>query len=237
MKQLQQDAWVLHTRPYRETSLLVEFFTRGFGRVACVAKGVRGRKKVTPPRQFLPCQVSWVGRGPLFTMTNCELTPGSGLTGDALACGFYVNELVLRMLEPLDVHERLFGAYATSISGLASEESMSAVLRRFEYTLLQESGYLPDFSHTSDTGAPIDGARLYRFVTGTGFVETPASAGAATGEDDIPGTVLQAIAQGDFRRAPVRRCARKLFQTALRPHLGDRPLASRELLLDSTRSQ
>jgi len=223
VKVQKQDAYVLHTRPFRESSLLLELFTRNHGRVSLVAKGVRGKKKV-PPRQFVPCLASWLGRGPLYTLTECELDTAPPLSGDALACGFYVNELLLRMLEPLDVHNYLFATYATTISELAEADSLSATMRRFEYALLQECGYAPDFTCSADTGEPIDPNKYYELVSDRGFVVTDQT------EHSSRGSELTEIYLGNFQSSSVRVAARRIFQLALRPHLGDRPLASRELL-------
>jgi len=229
VKVQQQQAYVLHTRPYRESSLLLELFTNDYGRVSLVANGVRGKKK-TPPRQFVPCVVSWLGRGPLFTLTDCELATTLPLEGDALACGFYINELLLRMTEPLDVHNYLFSTYATTIAELADSaslgaaNSLSASMRKFEYALLQECGYAPDFTSCADTGEPIDPDQHYELRSEKGFVVVEPS------ETSTSGAELTEIYLGNFQRGSVRVAARRIFQLALRPHLGDRPLASRELL-------
>jgi len=223
VKVAHQDAFVLHTRPYRESSLLLELFTRQYGRVSLVAKGVRGKKKA-PPRQFVPCLVSWVGRGPLFTLTECDLATTKPLVGDALACGFYINELLLRMTEPLDVHNYLYATYATTISELSEAGSLSAAMRRFEFALLQECGYAPDFTSSADTAEPIDPDKHYEFFPDRGFVPAEPS------ETSSSGAELTEIYLGNFQTRAVRNAARGIFRKALRPHLGDRPLASRELL-------
>ncbi len=223
MKIHQQDAYVLHTRLYLETSLIVELFTREHGRVSVVAKGVRGKKK-SPPRQFVHCLASWVGRGPLFTLTECDLTPAPPLQGDALACGFYMNELLLRMTQPMDVHDHLFEIYSATVSELTRQGDLSVAMRRFEHALLRECGYAPDFTCCADSGKPIDAEQHYELLPERGFVV------AAPGESAVMGAHLLAIHSGDFRSGAVRTTARKVFQAALRPHLGERPLASRELL-------
>jgi len=230
MKVNQVQAYVLHTRPYRETSLLVELFTRPHGRVALVAKGVRVRKNSPPPRQFVACLVSWVGRGPLFTLTDCELAPSMGLSGDRLACGFYVNELLMRMTQPLDVHAYLFETYAETLAALGSGASMSITLRKFEAALLQESGYLPDLTRDGETGEALDPRHLYELRPGRGAVRVTATQSDPVQERVWSGATLTAIYTGDFRDRAVREAARRIFQAALRPHLGERPLASRELL-------
>jgi len=209
--------------------MLLELFTRDYGRVTLVAKGVRGKKK-TPPRQFLPCLVSWVGRGPLYTLTDCELATTPPLEGDALACGFYINELLLRMTEPLDVHDNLFATYAATIEELAGSglsnaaHSLSAAMRKFEYALLQECGYAPDFTACADTGEPINPDEHYELLPDKGFVVAQPSQASASGAE------LTEIYLGNFQSGAVRVAARRIFQLALHPHLGDRPLASRELL-------
>lgn len=242
MKVNQVEAYVLHTRPFKETSLLVELFTRQHGRVTLVANGVRGRKNSTAPRQFLGCLVSWVGRGPLFTLTECELEPGLGLSGDRLACGFYVNELLMRMTQPLDVHDYLFEIYASTIAELAGGAAMSVALRKFESALLRECGYLPDFTCNGETGEPIEPDLCYELHLDRGFVPSRRlpidgdvrSAGELVGDCVWFGETLTSIYVGDYRLKRVREAARKIFQAALRPHLGDRPLVSRELLRSSS---
>ena len=232
MKGQKQSGYVLHTRPFRESSLLVELFSRDHGRVSLVAKGVRGNKKKIPPRQFVHCLASWVGRGPLFTLTEYELAPGGGLEGDALACGFYVNELLLRMTEPLDVHNYLFETYAKTLQDLLDSEknvSLNIALRRFEHALLQECGYAPDFTVDAETGEPIVPDQHYRLRAELGFVSAPA------GEADARGAELTEIYLGNFHTPSIRRAAKRIFQAALRPHLGDRPLTSRELILTANR--
>ena len=232
MKVQQQPSYVLHTRPFRETSLLVELFSRDHGRVSLVAKGVRGNKKKIPPRQFVHCLVSWVGRGPLFTLTEYELAPGGGLEGDALACGFYINELLLRMTEPLDVHNYLFETYAKTLRELVESEknvALSIALRRFEHALLQECGYAPDFTLNAQTGEPIAPDQHYTLHPELGFVSAPADEAIARGAE------LTEIYVGNFHTPSIRRAAKRIFQAALRPHLGDRPLTSRELLLTANR--
>lgn len=206
----------------------MELFTRQYGRVTLVANGVRGRKNSTPPRQFVACLVSWVGRGPLFTLTDCELAPGLGLSGDRLACGFYVNELLMRMTQPLDVHDYLYETYSATLKQLAEAGPMSVALRRFESALLQECGYLPDLSCDGATGEALAPEGFYELQLERGFVATHDSSDRH--DKSWSGATLTSIYTGDFRSRQVREAARQIFQAALRPHLGDRPLASRELL-------
>ncbi|GAP64747.1 DNA replication and repair protein RecO [Mizugakiibacter sediminis] len=141
----QQPAYVLHARPYRETSLLLECLTRDHGRVGLVARGVRGerarlaRAELEP---FLPLALSWRMRGELGTLAGAEAAGApQRLAGDALLAGLYLNELVVRLVARQDSHPELFGAYALALGRLAAGESLAWTLRRFERDLLDALGY------------------------------------------------------------------------------------------------
>ena len=224
VKVLQQPAFVLHTRAFRETSLIVELFTPQFGRLAAVARGVRGRKKSGNPLQpFQPLSIAWFGRGPLFTLGDVEVEASQvALAGQQLACGFYMNELLVRMLEPQDPHEDLFQRYADALSGIRTGTPMSIVLRRFEFELLEACGYLPDL--TTAASEPVLAGNDYRLAADAGLVACDAE------DDSFSGTVLLAIANHDYALRGTRREALRLFRQLLEPHLGGKPLASRALL-------
>src|SRR4051812_22703035 len=147
-RQDSREAFVLHNYPYRETSLIVEAFTRAFGRVSLLARGARRPR--SPMRgvllSFQPLLVSWFGKGELRTMARAEWVGGQPLLqGEALLCGFYLNELILRLLPREDPHEALFLQYRSALQQLASVSTGSGdsgpVLRAFEKSLLKELGY------------------------------------------------------------------------------------------------
>src|SRR6266404_7748539 len=139
-----QPAFVLHAHPYRETSLIVEALTADYGRVAMVARGARrARSELRGVLQaFQPLSLSWLGAGELKTLVKAEWRGGLPLvTGSALLCGFYLNELLLKLLPREDPHPRLFDAYESALSRLANGADQAPVLRQFELELMAELGY------------------------------------------------------------------------------------------------
>ena len=223
--------YVLHSRPWRETSLIVEAFTREHGRVGLTARGVRRarsrlRGTVLPFHLLL---LSWSGRGELPTLTGAETEgPVRTLRGRALFSGFYLNELLLKLLPRSDPHPDLFDDYRRALARLGEDRAVDGVLRAFEKRLLDALGYGPTLDRAADTGAPISPDRRYRYAPERGPVE------AACAEDGpvVSGRTLLALAAGE---APgdgddrVRAEARRLMRAILAPHLGPRPLGSRAL--------
>src|SRR6266496_1390929 len=139
-----ETAFVLHAYPYRETSAIVEAFTSSFGRVAMVARGARRpRSEMRGLLQgFQPLLLSWAGQQELKTLVKAEWRGGLPLVGGAaLLCGFYLNELLLKLLPREDPHPRLFASYETALADLAGGAEQAPLLRRFELTLLTELGY------------------------------------------------------------------------------------------------
>ena len=222
--------YVLHSRPWRETSLIVEAFTREHGRVGLVARGVRRarsrlRGTLLP---FHPLLLSWSGRGELPTLTGAETEgPLRMLRGRALFSGFYLNELLLKLLPRNDAHPGLFDDYRRALAQLVENRALDGVLRGFEKRLLDALGYGPTLDRASDTGVPVSPDKRYRYVPERGPVE------AVCAEDGpvVSGRTLLALAGGrlvggdEHERAE----ARRLMRAILAPHLGPRPLGSREL--------
>ena len=209
--------YVLHSRPYRESSLLLTLYTAETGLVAAVARGARGRKGhgLLPFRML---RLSWVGRTSLVTMTGHELIEMHPLTGRALGAGLYLNEIIVRLVREQDAAPALFDAYRRTLAALAAGGSLEAPLRRFEKVLLEQIGYALDFGTDSVSGEPIDAQHRYTLDIDVGF---------HVAEDGFPGAHLIAIGRGDLEEPDVRRTAKVLFRRALRPHLGHKPLVSR----------
>ncbi len=162
----QQPAFILHARPYRETSLLLEAFTREHGRVGLVARGVRRERSRLPRGVLQPLQpllLDWIARGELGTLTAAETasTPFS-MSGDALLAAMYVNELVLRLSGRNDPHVAAFSAYAQCLARLAEERDIGWTLRRFERDLFADLGYALAMTQSVD-GAPIDADAEYAY--------------------------------------------------------------------------
>ena len=240
LRAMGQDAFVLHVRPYRETSAIAELMTLEHGRVSVVARGVRGQKRKGRETliPFVRLLVGWSGRGQLRTLTSFEPIEHHWLVGKSLYAGLYVNELMLRLLRSDDPHTDLFHGYALTVSALAEEAPIETPieapvdvriekkLRFFEKLLLKECGYELVFDRDADTGERLNAQAHYFLEPDFGFRRIAAGRDAATG---YRGDALLAIAADHFDETEVRRAAKRIMREALAPHLGDRPLQSRAL--------
>lgn len=224
----EQPAWVLHRRPFRESSIRVELFTQEHGRIGAIAHGSRRRGWNGLLEPFLPLRVSWSGRGDLKTVTGVEQTArGYRLQGRALACGFYMAELVLRLTRREDPHPRSWARYAAAVDDIAGDDPEPA-LRRFELTLLEECGLGLELAVDAE-GRAIDPARGYRYIPDDG-ARPDSGMGAGV---PVSGVTLRALAhpdEADLGADPVRREARWLMRVVIHHHTGGRPLRSREML-------
>ncbi|MGB3749505.1 MAG: DNA repair protein RecO [Rhodanobacter sp.] len=215
----QQPAYVLHARPYRETSLLLECLTRDHGRLGVVARGVRGERARLRRAQLEPFQPLALGlllRGDMATLTAVE-TVGAPqrLEGDAALAGLYLNELVVRLTGRQDPLGALFDAYAEVLARLATGESISWSLRRFERDLLQATGYGLQLLHEADTGEAIDADAWYRYGAEEGARRCGADAVHA-----VRGADLLALAHDRTPDAPGLKALRDLMREVIRFHLG-----------------
>ena len=155
----EQPGFVLHSYPYRETSLVIDVFSRDYGRVALVAKGAKRPHSALRGvlQTFQPLGLSWSGKGEVRTLTTAEWVGGMlPLGGDALLCGFYVNELLVKFCAREDAHPALFNHYVLTLSRLAHDEPPVQVLRSFERVLLRETGYAMALNRTI-TRQPVSG--------------------------------------------------------------------------------
>lgn len=224
-----QPAYVLHRRDYGDTSLLLEVFSAARGRLPLVAKGARrgrraGGSQAALLQPFAPLLLAWTGRGEVRTLTRAEAAGRPvALLGDALYCGFYVNELLLRLLGRDEADQVVFGAYQQALAGLAAGE-LDGPLRRFELSLLEQLGYLPPLDREADTGAPVRPDLRYVCDPERGPL-APDRADAAA----VAGATLLALQAGEPLTGAGAREARDLLRRLLAPHLGDKPLLSRTL--------
>jgi DNA repair protein RecO (recombination protein O) len=222
-----EQAFVLHRRDYANTSLLIEVFSGPHGRFPTIAKGAkRGRSPSAVLLQpFTPLWLSWSGRGEVRTLARVEAAGGAlTLPGKALFCGFYLNELLMRLLGRNDPHEDLFAFYHAALTRLTQGTDLDGPLRQFELRLLQDAGYALDLEREWDTGRPV--------VAGRRYVYEPELGMRAAGTDDGPtvcGDALLALTAGESLTGAPAREARGLMRAALAPYLGARPLKSREL--------
>jgi len=225
-----EPGYVLHTYPYKETSLIVEAFARRFGRVALLARGARRPRSAMRGvlLSFHPLRLSWSGSADLANLVGAEWAGGIPLLGGrGLMCGFYVNELLLRLLPRDDPHESLFDAYAETLGRLAMQE-VSAVLRGFEKRLLAELGYAP-LLETDAASRPIDPERLYGYEPDRGPV--PAN-GARAGQLLVSGRTLLDVAAGDYARPETRDEARALMRVLIGERLHGQALHTRSILME-----
>jgi len=225
-------AFVLHSHPFRETSLIVEAFSRDHGRIGLVARGAR-RPKSSLRSVLLPFQpilLSWSGRGELRTLIRAEWLGGYvPLKGQALICGFYLNELVLKLLARDDPHEQLFSIYDATLAALAAGESQPSVLRRFEIGLLRELGYAVVLDHEVEHGMPVARERDYIYVVEHGPV---ASNGMPGNGVKLSGQALIDMQSGIFTSEATLRQSKALMRTLINYYLGNQVLHTRQLLRD-----
>jgi len=225
-----EPAFVLHQRPFRETSLLLEILTPDFGRVGLVARGARRRRAqwrgILQP--FVPLLLSWSRRGDLGTLSGAEAVGAVTLPiGERLLSAFYINELMLRLVPRHDANSDLFLRYREALAGLHGSADLAPVLRIFEKHLLQLLGYGLVLDHDVDSGVPIDAAARYRYIAQHGPVL--AAAGKRVGVA-VRGATLLALAAEQLSDEVQRGEARLLLTAILDEHVGPRPLATRELL-------
>lgn len=226
-----QPAYIIHRRPYRDSSALLEVFTAEYGRISLVARGAsrqsRRGSKAALLQPFVPLLVSFSGRGELKTLGAIEPAQGNvALAGDRLFSGMYINELLVRLLHRNDAHPALFAAYGAALKELDGVMLLDTVLRSFELALLEELGYRLELDVDSSSGQQIEESRTYRYEPAHGLVACDDA--AQTFNSAFAGTELLAMASGDFS-GTARLPARRLLREALAVHLGDEPLRSREL--------
>lgn len=220
-----QPAFVLHRRSYRETSLIIELFTLDQGRIAAVARGIRKAKSRTASllQPFVPIFVSWYGKGELVTLTQVESNGYCGaLVGRNLRCGFYLNELLMRLLPKQDPHASLFAIYQQTLTELRQGESEQA-LRLFEKNLLIEIGYglpLKNEISFSDEG-------VYHFDHERGFL--PHVPGQGLALEVFSGKTLNALLNENFENSQILQDIKRLMRFVFATLLGDKPLQSRKL--------
>ncbi|OZB73386.1 MAG: DNA repair protein RecO [Halothiobacillus sp. 14-55-98] len=221
-------AYVLHTRPWRDTSLLVEWFTEDFGRLTTYQRGARNRGKKSPlrPMAFQCLHMMLVGRGDMKTATQIEPVGRAHLLqGQSLAVGFYLNELLMRALHRQEPAPGLFDIYARHLAELAGPSvDFGTVVRGFERDLLAELGVGIDWQSTADTQEPIDPQAQYWLAPEEGILQHRGRG------YPVAGNILKAIADNQaLADAANRRQARNLLQSLLVPHVGSAPFNSRAL--------
>ena len=227
---LLEPAYLLHHRPWSDTSRILELMTRSHGRVTLFARGARrpgsALRGVLQP--FIPLLVSWSGRADGGTLTGAEIGGAlRPLPPARLMSGFYLNELLLRLLPREDRHERVFDAYADAIGRLAGAADHRP-LRVFELILLEELGYGLELAREAASGEPLEPDRYYHFLPGRGVLAVR----DATGDPDaIRGREMLAVSCGEFGEPAALAAARRILRAAIGHCLEGRGLHSREVML------
>jgi DNA repair protein RecO (recombination protein O) len=227
-----QSAYVLHAHPFRETSLIVEAFARDYGRMALVARGARRPRSVMRGllMAFRPLELGWFGQGEVRTLTKAEWVGGQPmLQSQALLLGYYMNELLLKLLPREDAHPALFQAYAEAVQALAIGEPGQASLRRFEKTLLKELGYGLTLDREADSGRPVEPQKRYAYVLERG----PMPLGPDDRDADaFSGRALLAIARDDYGEAETLVQCKQLMRMLIQHYLGGQRLSSRRVFME-----
>lgn len=238
IERVQDEAiYVLHSYPWKETSLLLDTFSRSHGRVALVAKGAKRPTSALRPvlLGLQPCLAAWSGRGEVRTLTRADWAGGvAPLVGLPLLCGFYFNELLVRLLAREDAHETLFDAYHQAVCALSAQPQarpadVEPILRGFEFALLRELGHLPQFDREGGSGRPVEPGESYRVDPAHGVIA------CAPGEPDaLRGATLLALRDGlPVQPEPgLARAAKVIMRNLLHYHLPGQTLRTRQLLID-----
>lgn len=233
-RQDNQSVYVLHTYPFKETSLVVELFSREFGRVATTAKGARRPRSAMRGmlQAFQPMLATWSGKLELKTLhglewNGCLLL----LQGEALMCGFYLNELLLRLLPREDPHEALFAYYAETLKALASTQHLATTLRRFELKFLQELGYAIPLQLDANN-APIVMQQAYRYEAEHGAYPIRGTMNRYENGVQLSGKTLIDMLNDDYSDEQTQQQSKQLMRYLLAHYLGDKPLHTRQLLIE-----
>lgn len=231
-KVMLQPAYLLHRRPYRETSMIMDVLTAEHGRVHLIARGARGARSKTKSlfMPFKPLVVSWQGRTDLYSLQKIEAqSAGYFFEGNRLVCAMYLNELLIRVLHRGEAYPGIFAQYQNSLSQLtAIDANYAAILRQFELSLLTALGYGIDFTNEAYTAVEIIDNQYYQFMPQQGFVKLD---GSHASEMGFLGSDLLAISQGDFSNKRVARISKLITRAALSPLLGAKPLLTKALFV------
>ena len=231
-----EPAFVLHQRPFRDTSQIIDVFGAAHGKLSVVARGSRsGRSRLKGIlRPFQKLRLSWVLRRDLGTLTGAEVAgPPLSLGGDSLLSAYYVNELLLNFLHRHDPQPEIFALYGQTLEGLAGVANPAWPLREFEIELLKLLGYALDLEYEARTGELLEDSARYEYRIDEGPVRV------STGDprDQYTGAELKSIAGRDFEVDATLSNANRLLRRVIHYHLGGRELKSRRVLIELRRDR
>jgi len=254
-----QAGYLLHYTQYGDANFIVDFFSLDHGRISLMAKGARSSKPRTRAlyQPFRPLLISWWGNQELRTLTGIEESGASlNLEGSALPCGYYLNEVILRLVQKDQPHPTLFAHYALALAQLSENpEALEATLRSFELQLLEALGLLPDIANCRNDGEPISDDEQFLFYPSSNQCvlvpgdeaqhiaipkqKTPQAvyhSDGVTVDVGVPvsGRTLNRLAAFDIDDKKVLSEIKPLMRRLLQMHLGDKPLNSRELFTSLT---
>jgi DNA repair protein RecO (recombination protein O) len=227
-----EPAFVLHSHPFRETSLILDVFSRSHGRLAIVARGARRPRSALRGLLlgFQPLQLSWFGKGEVRTLHSAEWQGGQPyLQGTALMCGFYLNELLVNLLARDDPHEQLFDYYRATLLRLAHQDDHAATLRCFEKRLLQELGYALVLEREAGSDKAVRPELCYRYAVERGVLPDE---GAESSGMPVQGKTLLDMAHDDYADPATAQQSKQLMRMLLNHQLGGKTLHTRELIKD-----
>ena len=229
-----EPAWLLHHRPFRDSSRILELITRHHGRLSVIARGSRGARSRLRGilRPFQPLTVSWVSRTELGTLTGAEPAGRPvAIGGDALLSGYYINELLINLIHRFDPQPEVFDLYSTTIENLGGGNDVAPCLRLFEMELLRLSGYALVLDHDGGAGAAIDSGKCYEYRPEEG----PVVVGERRGRMVFRGSELLGIQRQTLDEPAVLDAATRLLRGVIAYHLNGKELKSRKVLREIRR--
>lgn len=231
-----QPAFLLHSRPFRDSSLILDFLTPDYGRISAISRGGRGAgsKSKSLLQPFTPVHISLSGKGELKTLRSVELRQGPvSLKGEKLFSALYINEIIVRLFQSHEADPGFFVNYEEALCNLAGDESAEPVLRQFELSLLDTLGYGVDFTSEAHSFEPVVAEHWYYFQDQSGFIEVQdtsvVSGNSGSAEGIFRGIDLIKIHRRDFSAPETRKAAKAILRGILNIHLGSVPLRSRSL--------
>jgi DNA repair protein RecO (recombination protein O) len=227
----QEPAYILHHRPFRDSSQILDILSREHGKLSVVARGSRGARSRLKGvlRPFMPLSMSWFIRTDLGTLTGAEVRGAPlSLGGDALMAGYYINELLLHFLHRHDAQPDVFDLYGETLLALAQADSPAISLRQFEIALLRNIGYALNLDHEPVTNRPLEPEQYYEYRMEQGPVAVQRDKGMLV----FSGSTLLAIGAQEFERPDVLRAANRLLREVINFHLDGKELKTRKVLVD-----
>jgi len=234
-----QPAYILHTKAYQNTSLLIDAFTAEYGRIRLIAKGARRVKSnfAGKLQVFIPLLISWSGKSELYTLTDADFANDrdsglnkNALRGKALLSAYYLNELILRFMSLEDPHTEIFYYYVNSLNKLQTKKNIESTLRNFESILLDEVGYRLLLSHEAHTGNEVEANQQYYYVLSEGPVKLQANSKLPDSDGiKVMGQTLLELERGSFTSKETLKQAKQLMRAIIAKHLAGKPLKTRTL--------